>query len=312
MREIARIQSFPDDFVFPYNSISNAYKVIGYSRNPDKAAASIANIDFIPGLTPVLLDRYMVHTVVHLAGIAHDLSGHFSQEDFLKVNYKWTCELFDAIQKSSVKNFVFLSSIKAVTEQSDKIIDENYVPDPKSDYGVSKRLAEQYILKNSDGKTSIFILRPCMIHGSGNKGNLNTLHQFISKGIPYPLAAFDNKRSYLSIDNFSFVIESILNGKLQSGDYLLADSESISTKELVRMIAESNGRKLRQLAMPKVIVRMMARMGSLFNVPFNTQSLIKLTGNMEVSNKKLLTALGCELPVSAREGLMKTISSLDE
>ena len=40
-----------------------------------------------------------------------------------------------------------------------------------------------------------------MIHGPGNKGNLNLLYSLVSKGLPWPLGSFENKRSYCSIDN---------------------------------------------------------------------------------------------------------------
>ena len=289
----------------------NSFKIIGHSRDPEKARALFENIDFIPGLTSVLLDRYMVQTVIHLAGIAHDLSGEFSKEDYLNANYKYTCELFDAAQNSGVENFIFISSIKALTDQSNQVVDEDFYPDPKSDYGISKRLAEQYILDNARRHTKTFILRPSMIHGPGNKGNLNVLYNFVRKGLPYPLAAFDNRRSYLSIDNFCFVIENILNGKIKPGEYLLADNESISTNELVQLMAQTNGWKIRQLPLPKGLIRMMAKIGTAINVPFNSGSLTKLIGNMEISNQKLLSEIGDKLPVKARQGLMKTIRSFD-
>ena len=151
-----------------------------------------------------------------------------------------------------------------------------------------------------------------MIHGPGNKGNLNALYKFVKSGLPYPLAAFTNKRSYLSIDNFCFVIDNIMNGNMQPGDYLLADSESISTKELVQLMAEVKGSKLRQLAFPKRFVMFIAKVGNAIKVPLNSTLLAKLVGNMKISNKKLVAGLGTELPVSVREGLIKTIKSFDD
>jgi nucleoside-diphosphate-sugar epimerase len=86
------------------------------------------------------------------------------------------------------------------------VLTEEVEPKPLTHYGKSKLMAEEYILSQplSVGK-SYYILRPCMIHGPGNKGNLNLLYQIVQKGIPYPLAAFENKRSFLSIENLCFI-----------------------------------------------------------------------------------------------------------
>ena len=107
------------------------------------------------------------------------------------------------------------------------------------------------------------------------------------------------------------MIENILNGKIKPGEYLLADNESISTNELVQLMAQTNGRMIRQLPLPKGLIRLMAKIGTAINVPFNSGSLTKLIGNMEISNQKLLSELGDKLPVKARQGLMKTIRSFD-
>src|SRR5690606_37898463 len=97
---------------------------------------------------------------------------------------------------------------------------------PISWYGHSKRTAEKWLLEQHlpPGK-KLVILRPPMVHGPGDKGNLGLLYKLISKGIPYPLASFDNRRSFISIDNFSFFIEQIIthHEKMDSGIYHIAD-----------------------------------------------------------------------------------------
>ena len=65
----------------------------------------------------------------------------------------------------------------------------------------------------------VYILRPCMIHGSGNKGNLNLLYNVVRKGIPWPLGAFENRRSFTSIDNLCYVVEGLLTKEVGSGIY---------------------------------------------------------------------------------------------
>ena len=58
-----------------------------------------------------------------------------------------------------------------------------------------------------------------MIHGPGNKGNLNLLYNVVKKGIPWPLGDFENRRSFTSIDNLCYVIEGLLTKEVPTGIY---------------------------------------------------------------------------------------------
>jgi nucleoside-diphosphate-sugar epimerase len=137
--------------------------------------------------------------VIHLAGKAHDLKNISSSDEYYKVNTDLTKEVFDAFLISEAKVFITLSSVKAVADEVDGELTEDVTPNPITHYGKSKLLAEQYILSHPipDGKR-FYILRPCMIHGPGNKGNLNLLYNLISKGLPVVLQSFvDTKVKYL-------------------------------------------------------------------------------------------------------------------
>jgi nucleoside-diphosphate-sugar epimerase len=161
------------------------------------------------------------------------------------------------------------------------------------------------------GGKRLFILRPCMIHGPGNKGNLNLLYKVVEKGIPYPLAAFQNKRSFLSIDNMTFVISGILNSSdVPGGVYNLADDESLSTNELIEIIAKAAGKRPRLWALPAGLIKGLAAIGDKLRLPLNTERLTKLTESYRVSNQKIKRALHItELPTSAKDGLYSTIKS---
>ena len=149
--------------------------------------------------------------VIHLAGKAHDLKKASNPEEYYEVNYELTKNLYDAFLRSDAKKFIFVSSVKAAADSVDGILTEDMVPSPQTDYGKSKLMAEEYIQAQPlpTGK-QFYILRPCMIHGPGNKGNLNLLYQIVKKGIPYPLASFENKRSFLSVENLCFVIQKLI------------------------------------------------------------------------------------------------------
>ena len=286
----------------------------GYSRDIQSAhhLLSAYSIDFVPNFSAETLDNLQIDVVIHLAGIAHDLSGRYKEQDYQQANYELTKKIYDEFAKSHAKTFVFISSVKAVVDHTDQIIDEDFSASPTSAYGLSKRQAETYILSHEVAGKLNYILRPCMIHGPGNKGNLNMLYKFIHKGIPYPLGAFENKRSFLSIDNFCFVIDKIIEGKLKGDIYLLADSEPVSTNRLVRIIGEVLNNKVKIVRIPKPLIEFLARIGSWIHAPFNTSTVAKLCENMVVSNEKLLLNLNETLPVAAEEGLNKTIRSFNE
>jgi nucleoside-diphosphate-sugar epimerase len=149
-----------------------------------------------------------------------------------------------------------------------------------------------------------------MIHGPGNKGNLNLLYNFVTKGLPWPLGAFENKRSFCSIDNLCFVIgELIENDQIPSGIYNISDDVPVSTNDLIRLIAESKAKKAFILNIPKFIVNFVSKLGSILRLPLNTERLNKLTETYIVSNKKIKEAINKPLPVSSKEGLIKTLNS---
>lgn len=152
-----------------------------------------------------------------------------------------------------------------------------------------------------------------MIHGPGNKGNLNLLYSIISKGLPWPLGAFDNKRSFCSIDNLCFIInELIQNDKIPSGVYNIADDEALSTNEIINSITESQGKNSFILNIPQFIIKLLSQLADLFNLPLNTERLKKLTETYIVSNKKIKNAMKKPLPITAKAGLMKTLNSFGE
>ena len=149
-----------------------------------------------------------------------------------------------------------------------------------------------------------------MIHGTGNKGNLNLLYAFVSKGIIWPLGAFKNSRSYCSIENLCFIIKALIEREdIPSGIYNVSDDEPLSTNEVVRLITESNGKRFRILNLSKSFITFIACLGDFLKFPLKTESLQKLTESYVVSNDKIKKALGNPLPVSSLEGLLKTFRS---
>jgi nucleoside-diphosphate-sugar epimerase len=247
-------------------------------------------------------------TVIHLAGKAHDLNKVSDPDEYYQVNFKLTKQLYDAFLVSDAKKFIFISSVKAAADSVDGILYEDQTPNPKTHYGKSKLMAEEYIQSQPLPESkSYFILRPCMIHGPGNKGNLNLLYQLLVKGIPYPLAAFENKRSFLSVENLCFIIKELIKrDDIASGIYNVADDEPLSSNELIRTLSLALGKAPRLWRLPKSIIQSLAMIGDKLHLPLNSEKLQKLTENYLVSNEKIKLALGKNLPLTAHEGILKT------
>lgn len=250
--------------------------------------------------------------VIHLAGKAHDTANTSADEEYFKVNTELTKILFQEFLQSEARDFIYFSSVKATADTVNGILDEEHVSDPKTAYGKSKLLAEQYLLSEDLPENKrLFIIRPCMIHGPGNKGNLNLLYKVVEKGIPWPLAAFENKRSFLSIDNLNFLILEVLKEKnIKSGIYNFADDDAISTNQLIQIIGSVSGKKSRLWHVPARLIHFAAEIGDKIKLPLNPERLKKLTESYSVSNQKIKKALGINrLPISAEAGLVKTIKS---
>lgn len=250
--------------------------------------------------------------IIHLAGKAHDTANTANDQEYFDINYYLTVNLFEEFVKSDIRDFFYFSSVKAVADSVDTVVREDITGNPLTAYGKSKYQAEKYLLENKLPKEKrLFIIRPCMIHGPGNKGNLNLLFNVVKKGIPWPLASFHNERSFLSVENLSFLIKRMLETRnLDSGIYNFADDESLSTNDLVKLISETLGKKTRLSAVPTSFIRAIVKVGDFLPLPLNSERLKKLTESYVVSNEKIKQALQLnQLPISAREGLKHTIQS---
>jgi nucleoside-diphosphate-sugar epimerase len=258
-----------------------------------------------------------IDAIIHLAGKAHDTKNRTEKQVYFDINTKLTERIFDYFVSSSAKQFIYFSSVKAAADRVvGDVLTEEVLPAPKGPYGESKIAAENYIngqlsiLNSPFSIKKVYILRPCMIHGPGNKGNLNLLYKVVSKGIPWPLGAFENRRSFTSIDNLCYVIDRLLAGDIASGTYHIGDDEALSTNELIALLCETMDKKPRIWKLNRKLMSVCAAVGTILHLPLNTERLNKLTENYIVSNRKIKHALGIEhLPVRAKEGLKRTIQS---
>ena len=250
----------------------------------------------------------------------------------------------------SIKKFIQFSTVKSAADKVEgEYLTEECIPTPVGPYGESKIAAENYIIekfapealkrpfhnftdedavafaevqelegsKSSSGsrikvqgEKKVYIMRPCMIHGPGNKGNLNLLYGVVSKGIPWPLGAFENRRSFTSIGNLQEVIMGLLTKDVPSGIYHMGDDEALSTNELIEVICSALGKKAHIWRIPRGLMNGVAKIGDVLHLPLNSLRMQKLTENYVVSNAKIKAALGMkQMPVRAKDGLKETIKS---
>lgn len=270
-----------------------------------------------------------IDAIIHLAGKAHDTRNKSAAEIYFKVNTGLTQRIFDwYIDNANASKFIFFSTVKSAADYVEgDVLTEDCVPTPVGPYGESKIQAENYIIgkyapealtnpyhsfEDSDifPNKKVYIMRPCMIHGPGNKGNLNLLYNVVAKGIPWPLGAFENRRSFTSVQNLCTVIEGLLMQDIESGIYHMADDEALSTNELISVICEALGRKCHIWRINKGFMNTISKVGGWLHLPLNPLRMQKLTENYVVSNNKIKAALSLtKMPVTAKDGLMATIQS---
>ena len=271
-----------------------------------------------------------IDAIIHLAGKAHDTKNQSAADVYFKVNTGLTQKIFDwYLAHPTAKKFIQFSTVKSAADRVEgEFLTEECIPTPVGPYGESKIAAENYIIEKFapealkrpfhnftdedavvDGK-KVYIMRPCMIHGPGNKGNLNLLYGVVKKGIPWPLGAFENRRSFTSIGNLQEVIKGLLTKDAPSGIYHMGDDEALSTNELIEEICKSLGKKAHIWNIPRGLMNGFAKIGDVLHLPLNTQRMQKLTENYVVSNAKIKAALGMkQMPVRAKDGLRETIKS---
>ena len=256
------------------------------AKRDDVPYAAFFTWDALAGGEMFPADRY--DAVVHLAGKAHDLKKVASEQSYFDINVGLTEKIFNAVQ-GKTERFVFFSSSKAAADGNA--------------YGRSKLAAEEFL-----GGRAI-VLRPAMIHGPGNKGNLNLLWGLAKRGLPWPLAAFENKRSFASVGNVCAAVEALCE-KGVNGIYPVADDEMLSTNRLIELIAEACGKRARLWKLPKSLMRAAAKVGDVLHLPLNTERLGKLTEDSFVDNAELKRLLGWEkMPISAEDGMRETLGS---
>ncbi len=250
-----------------------------------------------------------VDAVAHLAGRAHVMDDpNAAATLYNDTNVKGTVRLARAAQRQGVKRFVFVSSVKAMGEETHPGIawNETTVPHPEDPYGRSKLEAEQALLQmHGNSGFPCVILRPPLMYGTGMKGNLRSLMNAVMHGWPLPVGNIDNSRSLLDVNRFAEAIElSLLHPAAPGKVFLVADKAPLSIGELVTIMAQAAGRPIRIFSLPRLLWKFASRF------PLIGPRIRRLTGSLVLDPGKIQTELGWQPAISPLPGFQAAFAAL--
>lgn len=260
-----------------------------------------------------------VDIAVHLAARAHILRDDAAdpEAEFRRVNVEGTLNLARQCAQAGVKHFVFVSSVGAIATLSDRALDETSPCRPDTPYGRSKLLAEEGLkeIAQASGMTYT-ILRPTLVYGPGNPGNMERLMKLVRLGLPLPLGAIRNRRSFVYVENLvDAIVRCVDHPQARNQTFVVSDGQDVSTPELIRQIARSAGYPCRLFDCPMSVLRLLGRAGNWVQqatgrtLPINQEVVERLSGSLVVDSAKIRTTLDWQPPFSLEEGLMKTFQS---
>ena len=250
-----------------------------------------------------------VDCVVHLAARVHVMHDQYPDPlaTYRAVNTDLTLQFAQCAAQAGVRRFVFLSSVKVLGESSvrGRALRESDLPAPQDPYGQSKWEAEQALLQLGHATgMQVVIIRPPLVYGPGVKANFASLIRWVRWGIPLPLAALDNRRSLVALDNLvDFIQCCVTHPAATGGTFLVSDGDDVSTPELIRRIAAAQNRTAHLFFIPLRILWLMARISG------KSAALERLCGDLQVDISKARTVLGWEPPVRMQDCLRKTIGT---
>lgn len=259
-----------------------------------------------------------VETVVHCAGYAHD---HGVQDARMaarhwRVNHGGTRNLLGAAADCGVKTFVFLSSVRAMGLPDGTCVDETYLKPAESEYGRSKRAAEEEVLAYARKYArKVVILRPCLVYGAGAKGNLLRMANWVRRGVFPPLPETGNRRSLVHVNDLVSAIACVIQEPLSAGrTYIVVGPDAASGRELLVAMHRALGKRTPNWQVPLSWLNALADFGDLFfactrrQFPFNGDVFARLLSSAEYSGQLISQETGWYPVVTLEHGLKEMLS----
>ncbi len=285
-----------------------------YFQQPHVIPLKIVVVGDIDGDTSWQQALEGIDTVIHMAASAHNIHNSNTPEStaqFFKVNTLGTKNLVQQAIQAGVKHFIFISSIGAMATLSDRILTENSACQPDTPYGCSKLQAEQALIELANSSTMDWtIVRPTLVYGQGNPGNMERLIKLVEKKLPLPFASLNNRRSFVYVGNLVSAITTILTHPQASKQiFLISDGADISTTQLIIQIAECLELPYRLLSVPMTLLTLAGYLGDATQMvtrrtfAVNSETIRRLNGSLWVDNSKICQTLNWKPPYTFEEGL---------
>ena len=245
-----------------------------------------------------------IDTVIHLAARAHQIkdTAPNPEQAFYEVNTAGTANLVRQSIEAGVKHFIFISSIGAMATLSDQVLTADAPCRPDTPYGRSKLAAEQALIQQTQGTGMTYtIIRPPLVYGPGNPGNMARLIKLVNTGLPLPLGAIHNRRSLVALPNLVDLITTCLTHPAAANQtFLVSDNEDLSTTDLLKRLAKALDKPARLIPVPMPLLQATAQ---ILGKPALAQ---RLCGSLQVDIRKTQRMLNWTPPYTVDEGLQAT------
>lgn len=240
--------------------------------------------------------------VIHVAARAHQLRETAADPTaaFRAANVDVSLAVAHAAKQAGAARFVYVSSIGVNGDATQgRPFHESDMPNPVEPYAVSKLEAEQALREHCAASgLQLAIVRPPLVYGLGAPGNFARLLKLAQSGLPLPLAAVDNRRSFVAVENLCDLLLCLAEHPAAAGElFLVSDGEDFSTPGLLRLLAQSAGTPSRLWSLPPALLRAGAALLG------QQRTFDKLCGSLQVDASKARQLLGWMPPLSATEGL---------
>jgi|LakMenE18May11ns_1017448.scaffolds.fasta_scaffold9727534_1 nucleoside-diphosphate-sugar epimerase len=278
-------------------------KLLSLSEQKNLKIREVANIDINSNWSEIFSG---INCVIHCAARVHVMKE--SEEDALssyrRVNVDGTRNLAEQAFSAGVKRLIFLSSIKVNGENTNRsCFKHTDIPSPTDAYSISKWEAEQALQKISKQTgLEVVIVRVPLVYGKEVKGNFLHLLNIVAKGIPLPFSKVKNQRSFLGLDNLiAFLIYCIDHPKASGQTFLLSDGEDISTRDLIKKIADNMQKPSRIFSVPIFFLRFLGK------VLGKSSEMNRVIDSLQIDSSFTFKFLGWKPATSINEGLYKTV-----
>lgn len=224
-----------------------------FSNEAAQASIEIQECDFLAGAADYrkLVDG--CDTVVHLAGLVHQPDQ--PAEMFEQLNVSCTNSLATAARHAGIKTFLFTSTMAVYGAPPFENISEDATPAPDTDYGRTKLRAEN-LLQQPPVAPRVIIVRPSLVYGPGDRGNMLPLIRQILKKRYFHIGEAAARKSVIYAHDLAALIELAL-AKVPEGThvYNASNPQSPTVREIADTIARAAEMQGEIPTFPELLVR---------------------------------------------------------